>query len=488
MREEKKMQSEERYPGFREDERLVGVVPSPRQIAHQKMEYFGFIHFTVNTFTGREWGNGEESPSIFNPEKLDAGQWAETAVRGGMTGLILTCKHHDGFCLWPSAYTEHSVKNSPYKGGKGDIVGELAEACREKGLKFGVYLSPWDRNNPAYGSGKAYDDYYVNQLTELLTNYGEIFTVWLDGACGEGQNGKKQVYDWERYYEVVRRLQPGANIFGCGPDVRWCGNEAGDTRPSEWSVVAAELADAEKVAALSQQEDNAQFREKKLTSTDMNLGSRDVLKDKADLIWFPAEVDVSIRPGWFYHEEENDKVRSFENLKEIYLKSVGGNCTLLLNIPPDKDGLIREEDRKSLFRLGDFIREAFQVNQAEEAEIEMVPSADCEGNDGRVLLEPGDDSWFRNPDGQRELQITLLWEKERTLDYLVVQEAIAFSQRVEQFEVSFMDEGGSWKLFAEGTTVGYKRIVPLNGLHTKGLRFKVTDARVAPVLAFVGVY
>lgn len=241
----------------------------------------------------------------------------------------------------------------------------------------------------------------MNQLTELLTNYGEIFTVWLDGACGEGQNGKKQVYDWERYYEVVRRLQPGANIFGCGPDVRWCGNEAGDTRPSEWSVVAAELADAEKVAALSQQEDNSQFREKKLTSTDMNLGSRDVLKDKADLIWFPAEVDVSIRPGWFYHEEENDKVRSFENLKEIYLKSVGGNCTLLLNIPPDKDGLIQEEDRKSLFRLGDFIREAFQVNQAEEAEIEMVPSADCEGNDGSVLLEPGDDSWFRNPDGQR---------------------------------------------------------------------------------------
>lgn len=405
-----------------------------------------------------------------------------------MTGLILTCKHHDGFCLWPSAYTEHSVKNSPYKGGKGDIVGELAEACREKGLKFGVYLSPWDRNNAAYGSGKPYDDYYVNQLTELLTNYGEIFTVWLDGACGEGQNGKKQVYDWERYYEVVRRLQPGANIFGCGPDVRWCGNEAGDTRPSEWSVVAAELADAEKVAALSQQEDNAQFREKKLTSTDMNLGSRDVLKDKADLIWFPAEVDVSIRPGWFYHEEENDKVRSFENLKEIYLKSVGGNCTLLLNIPPDKDGLIREEDRKSLFRLGNFIREAFQVNQAEEAEIEIVPSVDCEGNDGSVLLEPGDDSWFRNPDGQRELQITLLWEKERTLDYLVVQEAIAFSQRVEQFEVSFMDEDGSWKLFAEGTTVGYKRIVPLNGLHTKGLRFKVTDARVAPVLAFVGVY
>ena len=188
------MDTKELYPGYGEDVRLTRVVPAPRQIAHQELEYFGFIHFTVNTFTGREWGNGEESPAIFNPEKLDAGQWVETAVRGGLTGLILTCKHHDGFCLWPSAYTEHSIKNSPYKGGKGDIVRELSDACREAGLKFGVYLSPWDRNQETYGTGKPYDDYYVNQLTELLTNYGEVFTVWLDGACGEGQNGKKQVY------------------------------------------------------------------------------------------------------------------------------------------------------------------------------------------------------------------------------------------------------------------------------------------------------
>lgn len=482
------MRSEERYPGYWEDVRLTGIVPSPRQIAHQKMEYFGFIHFTVNTFTGKEWGSGEEPPSLFHPEKLDAGQWAETAAKGGMTGLILTCKHHDGFCLWPSAYTEHSVKNSPYKEGKGDIVKELSQACREQGLQFGVYLSPWDRNHPAYGTGKPYDDYYVNQLTELLTNYGEIFTVWLDGACGEGQNGKKQVYDWERYYEVVRRLQPGANIFGCGPDVRWCGNEAGDTRPSEWSVVAAGLADAEKVAADSQQEDNEQFREKKLSSTAQNLGGRDVLKEEKKLIWYPAEVDVSIRPGWFYHEEENDRVRSFENLKEIYLKSVGGNCTLLLNIPPDKDGLIREEDRKSVFLLGDFIRESFRVNLAEKAEMTVLPSADCEGKDGRVLLEPGDSTWFRNPDGQRELQITFRWEEECRLTYLVVQEAIAFSQRVEQFEVCILEEDGSWKPNASGTTIGYKRIVKLGGMRTKGIRFTVTDARVAPVLAFIGVF
>lgn len=482
------MDTKELYPGYGEDVRLARVVPAPRQIAHQELEYFGFIHFTVNTFTGREWGNGEESPAIFNPEKLDAGQWVETAVRGGMTGLILTCKHHDGFCLWPSAYTEHSIKNSPYKGGKGDIVRELSDACREAGLKFGVYLSPWDRNQETYGTGKPYDDYYVNQLTELLTNYGEVFTVWLDGACGEGQNGKKQVYDWERYYEVVRRLQPEANIFGCGPDVRWCGNEAGDTRPSEWSVVAAELADAEKVASESQQEDSEEFRQKKLVSTDMDLGSRAVLKNKKNLIWYPAEVDVSIRPGWFYHEEENDKVRSFENLKEIYLKSVGGNCTLLLNIPPDTNGLIREEDRRSLFMLGDFIRESFGRNLAEEAVLTVKPEKDRDGKDGSVLLKKGEETWFGNPDGLRELEVEFTWAEERCLNYLVVQEAIRFSQRVEQFEVYCLDGQGCWKQIEKGTTVGYKRIVPLHGAATKGLKLVITDARVAPVLAFTGVY
>ena len=217
------------YKGMKEDERLISVIPSKRQIAYQNMEYFCFIHFTVNTFTGSEWGLGDEPEAIFNPEELDARQWAKTAAEGGMKGLILTCKHHDGFCLWPSKYTEHSIKNSPYKNGKGDIVRETAEACKEYGLKFGVYLSPWDRNNESYGKGKEYDDYYVNQLTELLTNYGDIFVIWLDGACGEGSNGKKQVYDWQRYYEVMRKLQPNAVISISGPDIRWCGNEAGSS-------------------------------------------------------------------------------------------------------------------------------------------------------------------------------------------------------------------------------------------------------------------
>ena len=269
------------------DRRLVQVVPSPRQFAYQQLEFYAFVHFTVNTFTGREWGDGTEDPAIFNPEKLDARQWARAVKSAGMRGLILTCKHHDGFCLWPSRYTEHSVAHSPYQGGKGDIVKETAQACREEGLRFGVYLSPWDRNNSLYGQGKAYDDYFCAQLEELLTGYGDIFAVWFDGACGEGPNGKKQYYDWERYYALIRKLQPGACINVCGPDIRWCGNEAGDTRPSEWSVVPARTRDTEKIASLSQQADDESFRQRKISASDKDLGSREALREEQELHLVP---------------------------------------------------------------------------------------------------------------------------------------------------------------------------------------------------------
>ena len=320
------------------DRRLVQVVPSPRQFAYQQLEFYAFVHFTVNTFTGREWGDGTEDPAIFNPEKLDARQWARAVKSAGMRGLILTCKHHDGFCLWPSRYTEHSVAHSPYQGGKGDIVRETAQACREEGLRFGAYLSPWDRNNPLYGQGKAYDDYFCAQLEELLTGYGDIFAVWFDGACGEGPNGKKQYYDWERYYALIRKLQPGACINVCGPDIRWCGNEAGDTRPSEWSVVPARTRDTEKIASLSQQADDESFRQRKISASDKDLGSREALREEQELIWYPAEVNTSIRPGWFYHPEEDNQVKSLDTLLDVYVRSVGGNGTFLLNIPPRQRG------------------------------------------------------------------------------------------------------------------------------------------------------
>lgn len=473
---------------LKEDMRLVQVIPHQRQIVYQEMEFFCFIHFTVNTYTGKEWGTGDEPENIFHPVKMDAKQWAKAAKDGGMKGIILTCKHHDGFCLWPSKYTEHSVKNSPYKEGKGDIVKEVADACREYGLKFGIYLSPWDRNSKYYGEGDAYNDYYVNQLEELLTSYGDIFVVWLDGACGEGENGKYQSYDWDRYFEVIRRLQPNACIFGCGPDIRWCGNEAGQTRPSEWSVVPADMADAEKVSSLSQHEDNIKFRERGIDSTLMDLGSRERLKNEEKLIFYPAETNFSIRPGWFYHPEEDDKVRDFENLKDIYLKSVGGNTTMLLNVPPTPEGLLHEKDVAVLSQLGNFIREAFADNIALQAQMSSLPLTDVQGNDVQVLKTDDMDSYFENPVGMRELEIALEWEKEQRIAYLVLKEAIQFSQRVEQFAISCIREEGTEETVCEGTVIGRKKIVPLGDIKTRKLKVRITDARVAPILSFIGVY
>ena len=476
------------YIGIEEDIRLIKAVPSERQLTYEKMEFFCFIHFTVNTFTGSEWGDGKEDVSIFNPTELDARQWVKTAKDAGMKGLILTCKHHDGFCLWPSKYTEHSVKSSPYKNGKGDIVREVSEACKEFGLKFGVYLSPWDRNNSSYGKGKEYDDYYVNQLIELLTEYGELYTIWLDGACGEGANGKIQKYDWNRYYKVMRELQPNAVISISGPDVRWCGNEAGEVRESEWSVVAKDMTDPSITAELSQHEDNEEFRDRPLDETQSDLGSRERLKNEKELVWYPAETDVSIRPGWFYHEEEDDKVRSFENLKDIYLKSVGGNTTLLLNIPPMKNGKIHEKDIAILKRLGEFINDTFKNNLLKNALITTVPEYDCRGNSPDMMRTDDYNTYFMNKEGDNKLLIEIKFDECKKLNYLVLKEAITFSQRVEKFNVYFNDESGNKIKIFEGTTIGYKRIIDLKGTKTDNLTIEIEDSRVAPVMSFVGVY
>lgn len=476
------------YIGIEEDIRLIKAVPSKRQLTYEKMEFFCFIHFTVNTFTGSEWGDGKEDVSIFNPTELDARQWVKTAKDAGMKGLILTCKHHDGFCLWPSKYTEHSVKNSPYKNGNGDIVREVSEACKEFGLKFGIYLSPWDRNNSRYGKGKEYDDYYVNQLTELLTDYGELYTIWLDGACGEGANGKIQKYDWNRYYKVMRELQPNAVISISGPDVRWCGNEAGEVRESEWSVVTKDMTDPSITAELSQHEDNEEFRDRPLDETQSDLGSRERLKNEKELVWYSAETDVSIRPGWFYHEEEDDKVRSFENLKDIYLKSVGGNTTLLLNIPPMKNGKIHEKDMAILKRLGEFINDTFKNNLLKNALITTVPEHDCRGNSPDMMRTDDYNTYFMNKEGDNKLMIEIKFDECKKLNYLVLKEAITFSQRVEKFNVYFNDESGNKIKIFGGTTIGYKRIIDLKGTKTDNLTIEIEDSRVAPVMSFVGVY
>lgn len=461
------------------DEKLIQIVPSQRQFKFQQLEFYAFVHFTVNTFTDKEWGDGTESPEIFNPVDFDASQWVTAIKSAGMKGLILTCKHHDGFCLWHTKQTEHSVEYSPFKR---DIVREVAAECEKQGIKFGVYLSPWDRNCKLYGQGKAYDDYFVNQLTELLTNYGSVFSVWFDGACGEGPNGKKQYYDWDRYYSVIRELQPEACINVCGPDIRWCGNEAGHTRESEWSVVPARTRDTEKIAEASQQQDDTEFRQREIHAQDADLGSRKVLENETDFVWYPAEVNTSIRPGWFYHTYEDDKVRSLEDLVHVYNTSVGGNATFLLNIPPAPSGLFHKNDVQRLAELGEYIRTSFAKNLGEDAEIWVEGaenrSLDCLKNESYDEFWCGD-----NP----QAQIHVDFRKGVEFTKIILKENILMSQRIEAFEILAKKESGFEKIY-EGTVVGYKKIVSTEKITASEIIIRIKDSRVAPTLSFIGIY
>lgn len=467
------------------DERLVRVVPDKRQIEFQKLEFYAFVHFTVNTFTDKEWGDGTESPSIFNPEKLDAEQWVRAIKSAGMGGLILTCKHHDGFCLWPSKYTNHTVAHSPYKNGCGDVVKEVSEACHKYGIRFGVYLSPWDRNSSLYGQGKAYDDFFINQLTELLTGYGPVFSVWFDGACGEGPNGKVQYYDWERYYARIRELQPNACITVCGPDVRWCGNEAGYTRDAEWSVVPERARNSEIIAEKSQKADDGEFRLRRVDARDADLGSREILKDEEALIWYPAEVNTSIRPGWFWHESENDKVRSLEDLLHVYLNSVGGNATFLLNIPPTRDGLFHENDVRRLEELGRYLKAAFQTNLLETAELSADNPAADHGID--AIRTDDYDTFYSAKKGASTTTVTAKWNTPVKIGHIVLKENILRSQRVESFAVDVLKDGAFEEVY-RGTVIGYKRIVSLGSEKTDCVRIRITDSRTEPTVAFLGIY
>ncbi len=464
------------------DRDLVKIVPSARQLNLQRMEFYAFVHFGVNTFTGREWGDGTEDPAVFNPTALDPDQWVEGIRAAGMKGMILTCKHHDGFCLWPGRYTEHSVRHSP---GGTDVVRAAADACRRGGIRFGVYLSPWDRNHPLYGTGKPYDDYFTNQLTELLTGYGDIFSVWFDGACGEGPNGKKQFYDWDRYYRTVRALQPGACIHVCGPDIRWCGNEAGETRPSEWSVVPRRTADTEKIASLSQRRDDEQFRLRPIRAQDVDLGSREILRDETDLIWYPAEVNTSIRPGWFWHESENGLVKPLDKLIDIYMNSVGGNATFLLNVPPDKRGLFHENDMARLRELGDFLRRCFRHDLMPEAERIIAPEGE-KGHEAACLA--ADDARFYFPSGSGlPIDISAQWKTSRNVRYAVIREHLPLSQRIERFEI-WAGRREDARMLYRGTTVGNKKIVPLGDCRTDMITLRITDSRETPAPERLALY
>ena len=458
--------------------KAANVRPSSRQLRWQKLELTTFFHFGVNTFTDKEWGNGTEDPQIFNPVSLNAEQWIKTVKEAGFKQVIITAKHHDGFCLWPSKFTEHSVKNSPWKNGKGDVVREVADACKKYNIGFGVYLSPWDRNAKIYGTD-AYNDYFINQLTELLTQYGRVDEVWFDGANGEGPNGKKQVYDFNRWYAHIRKLQPTATIAIMGPDVRWVGTESGYGREMEWSVVPADDNMLQKIADGSQKDVAYAPAGDKMGK---DLGSREKIRDAKGLVWYPAETDVSIRPGWFYHSKEDAEVKSPEKLLDIYFSSVGYNSVLLLNIPPDTRGLLADSDVKSLQGFRRLLDQTFKNNLAKEA---IVKAGN--GVNTKSLLDGDYTTYFTTKGKDSTTIIELTLPSQKTIDVLSLQENIAVGQRIEEFVLEYND-GGKWKEVARGSTVGYKRLIRFNKITTNKVRLKILSSRLNPTLSEFGLY
>ena len=438
-----------------EVERYISVVPSPRQYLLSQTPFYCFIHFGMNTATGREWGSGTETPEDFTIKSIKPAQWIRSIKASGAAGVILTCKHHDGFCLWPTKYSNFSVK---YSGFTGDIVRMVSDECREQGLFFGIYLSPWDMHEKSYGT-PAYNDYFCNQLTELLTNYGGIKEVWFDGA--KGANARDFTYDWKRYYEVVRELQPNANIAICGPDIRWVGNEGGKTRKSEFSVVPSYLADSEKVSKNSQHTEKSSSKMKRLTSLDEDLGSRAVLKANDELCWYPAEVDVSIRKGWFWSKKSNFTVKNAKKLFDLYVNSVGKNCTFLLNVPPTNKGVIHRREVKSLKGLGKKIEQMTAFPVIVEHLGEFTPK------DGYIDFD---------------------FDSEKLLKYIILKEDIRKSQRVEAFDIYLKNELGKYKKAVSGTVIGSCRIIKLKKAKCIGARLVVRQSRSNPVISEIGFY
>lgn len=443
-----------------------GPVPSKRQLAWHRMEYYAFVHFNMNTFTGKEWGEGYEDPKQFNPTALDCNQWAQTFKAGGMKGVIITAKHHDGFCLWPSKYTDHSVRNSPFRGGKGDVLRELSDACRTHGLKFGVYLSPWDRNHPDYGKGDVYNRYFANQLTEALTQYGPIFEVWFDGANGEGPNGRKQTYDFPLFIATVRKHQPNAVIFSdAGPDIRWVGNEQGRAAPTNWCLLKRD----------DLYPGTPRWRE-------LTEGHRDGTH------WVPAECDVSIRPGWFYRQSEDSKVKTVEQLVELHYQSVGQNASFLLNVPADRHGLIHGVDAERLAGLRMRLDADFKTNLARgsAARATNVRGRDQRFDAGRATDGRWDTYWATDDD-VKQASLEAILGSPAAVNRLVLQEHIPLGQRIERFEVQARI-GGAWTRVAEGTTVGYKRIMRFPTVTADRIRVDILDARACPTLSNLEIY
>jgi len=464
--------------------KAANVTPSPRQLDWQRLEFIAFIHFGMNTFMDREWGQGNEDPAVFNPTDLDARQWVKVIKDAGMKLLIVTAKHHDGFCVWPSKYTDHSVKSSPWKNGKGDVVGEVAQACKEAGIKFGVYLSPWDRHEMSFGNSPAYNEHFRNQLRELLTNYGDVAEVWFDGANAEGSNGKRQEYDWQSYYKLIRQLQPEAAIAIMGPDVRWVGTESGYGRETEWSVLPGVTQNLDAIAAASQQNavDGA-FVPGDLMNDD--LGGRDKIKGATSLLWYPAETDVSIRPGWFYHESQDDLVKTPGKLVDIYYSSVGRNSVLLLNIPPDKRGRINENDIAALGGMRKTLDQTFSTNLTTGARV--IASNERPGHNGAAIIDRDTKNYWTTEDGVESATLDVQLARTLTFNRAMLQEDIAVGQRVEAFRLEAWT-GRTWREIARGTTIGYKRLLRFPGVTAARVRIVIERSRTSPTIASFGLF
>ncbi|MCW0484525.1 alpha-L-fucosidase [Gaoshiqia sediminis] len=450
-----------------------GPVPSENQMRWQEMEYYAFVHFSLNTYTDQSWGFGDEDVNLFNPENADCRQWARICKEAGMKGVIITAKHHCGFCLWPSEYTEYSVKNAPWKDGKGDMVREMADACKEYGLKFGVYLSPWDRNHPDYGKPE-YITYFRNQLTELLTNYGDVFEVWFDGANGGdgyygGANETRKIdrttyYDWPNTYKLVRELQPNIVIWNDGgdrADLRWVGTEDGYVGETNWSLLNG--------------------------TGDVPWAMLHYGVEDGDS-WVPAEVNTSIRPEWFYHPNEDSKVKTVPQLMDTYYHSIGSNGTLLLNFPIMPNGLIHPTDEKNALEFGQAVKESFAVNLAEKA---MAEASNVRGNAKAFAaanaIDGDSDSYWATDDSVNTASLTIDLGKPTLFNRFLAQEYIRLGQRVKAFTVeAFVD--GNWKEIAKATTIGYKRILRFPAVEATKVRFSIIGSKCCPVISNIGVY
>lgn len=438
-----------------------GVLPTEAQVEWQKMEYNLFMHFGPNTFTGAEWGSGQEKAELFNPTAMDCGQWASIAKAAGMKGIIITAKHHDGFCLWPNPVSRHTVAQSSWRDGKGDVLKDLSEACDEYDLGFGVYISPWDRNDPHYGTDE-YNDVFVKTLESALGNYGHVFEQWFDRACGEGPNGKQQIYDWPLFNSTVLKMQPDAIIFSdYGPGCRWVGNEAGSAGRTCWSTMNV----------------NDDFTGPPVSRRELNEGI------KGANTWAAAETDVSIRPGWFWRESENSRVKSLQHLLKIYYESVGRNSLLLLNVPPDTRGLIHEVDSARLMEFRAALDEIFSVDLAAGAEIE---AENVRGGARRFsaqnLLHHDYDRYWAVDDDVTKVSLVVTLPEQRTFNRVQLQEYIPLGQRVSAFSIEALDEDGIWQPIARETTIGYKRIVHVPTTTTTAVRVNIEESEACPVL------